>query len=1233
MLTNFTIFTSKFLLKSKRMKLLRALIILFSVPSIVFAQHNSNARAIEFIANKAQWPMQVNYRADIPFGHIYFTKNAFRFVHFSDVDLETAHEAKHGEDYMQAYTTPIRMYAYDVQFINASNAVEISNNKKRNNYYNFILGNDANKWAGNVPAYEQLTYNNMYNGIDVNIYSEEGAFKYDVIVKPGAKLSELKMAYKGITPTIKDGKVILNLGFKTIAEAIPYTYQIINGKKQDVACKYIINTDGTISFELPNGYNKNETLIIDPILIFSTYSGTSATTYGFSATYDAAGSLYAGGEVFSSGWPASTGAFQTTYSSGVDAGINKYTPNGNALIYSTYYGGSGSDLPNNLVVNSNNELAMMGSTSSSNLPVPAGCYDNTLGGTLDAYVVHFNAAGSALVGATYIGGSGIDASANTGGNYGDNARGEIFFDNNNDIVVVASTNSTDWPVTVGAYQAAFQGGGQDGTFFKLNTTCTTLLQSTYIGGNGDDACFSVVKNSLGNWVIAGGTESTNFPTTTGAWQTSYNGSTDGFVIILNNLTSGIVNGSYIGTTVYDHAFKVQIESADTVYLCGITASGSSFPVSPGTYNVPNSTVYFLKMYPDLSNYALSTRIGQSANLVPTAFLKDNCGNVYFSGFQAGSSLTVTPTAHQTTQGGFWLAVLSGDFTSLLYATYMGAVGDHCDGGTSRFDPLGIVYQSVCTSSTSNYGSTGAYATTKNGSASWDVASFKFDFQYAGASAILDISPNDSGCAPYPVNFSNNGSAGTNFLWYFGDGDTSTLPNPVHTYTTAGTYVAAMIAFNLTGCIPTDTAYTTIRVLPAVDANFNGKVGLGCIDDTIAFTLTSTSIPPNTLVSWDFGDGFTSTSFNPTHVYTTQGTYTVKCYMANLICKDTVVKVFNLTHPIDAQFITTVNNTPEDSICLGETFKIIAVGSIPQGYLDYDWKLGDGTITSTTGTVNTINHTYANSGIYTISLKVTDSLGCVDSITNKVFIDEPPYLNFTVSDNDLCVGEALYILDTLAPQTIAFNYKYGDGTVQWNTNNPSFAYENSGNYNITLTGFYLVCDSISKTIPVTVNDYPAPNLGPDTSFCDGLTGPIVLNPQDFAQQYNWSTGVSTQSATITKAGTYFVTLKNGDCATADTIDVKNDCYINIPNSFTPDNDGLNDYWIPMDILSAGVTKFELNIYNRWGEQIFNTTNTQTRGWDGNFGGKAQPLGVYIYAIDVTYKNTTKKSFKGNLTLLR
>ncbi|MBL7766149.1 MAG: PKD domain-containing protein [Chitinophagaceae bacterium] len=1182
---------------------------------------------LNFIENKNQWDKDIRFKTDLSGGHIYFTNNSFRFVYFDPSDLEEVHELKH-EQPATAYESKIDCYAYSVDFIGANREVLISPAGKKKYYHNYFLGNDPSRWAGNVGVFESLQYPNIYPGIDLIAHSEENSFKYDLIVRPGSDHSVIRLHYTGIKPQLlANGNLQLNLGFNQVEELAPYCYQIIQGVKKEVKSKYTLSSNGDLTFEFPQGYQKEYELVIDPTLVFATYSSSTATTFGFSATYDLSGSLYAGGECFGVGWPASTGAFQTNFGSGVDAGINKYDPNGTTIIYSTYYGGSGSDLPNNMVVNTMNELAITGSTSSSNLPVTAGCYDNALGGNSDAYVAHFNATGTALIGATYMGGSGIDAQNifSISPNYGDGNRGEIFFDSNNDIVVAVSTQSSDFPVTAGAYQSVFNGGTQDGCVFKVNTTCTNLLFSTFLGGSGDDACFSIAPNSAGNWTVCGGTNSSNFPTTAGAYQTGAGGGTDGFVSILSANGTALLNSSFIGTAGFDHAFKIQVDPNDTVYVCGQT-NGAAFPVSPGVYTNPGSTIFMQKYTPNLSQLALSTRIGQTTNLVPTAFLKDNCGNVYFSGFQANGTLPLTPNAYQSTAGGFWLCVLSGDFTQLVYATYMGAVGDHVDGGTSRFDPQGIVYQSVCTISNTQYQSPGCVSPS-NLAASWDVASFKFNFELSGVEAGLVISPNDSGCAPYTVSFTNTSVAGLNYFWDFGDGGTSTLIAPTHTYLTSGLFQVRLIATNPNGCITTDTAYSSIYIYPSVNAAFTYDRILDCIDDTVHFYLVDSNQPNNVLFSWDFGDGTGSTLHNPSHTYYNQNIYTVTCIASNGYCQDTMQTVIDLIHPIAANFSV----GPNDSICLGTNMVASSV-STPLLYLTHDWDWGDGT--KTTG--NPSGHMYTASGNYILTLVVTDTIGCHDTSTLAVFVDDPAYVDFTISDDHVCVGDPVFFKDTMAPYTQSFTWDFGDGTMKDNEHNPVHSWDqpNTAGYNVSLTGRYLICPPMTVTKTVIVDDYPVVYLGPDTSICPGLTGSIILtdvnNP---TATYVWSTGETSPSITVTQPGYYWVKASTGACSATDSTWVKRDCYLNIPNSFSPNGDGLNDFFIPRELLSSGLSSFHMNIFNRWGELVFTTDNIDGRGWDGKFNGVPQPMGVFVYVIEAQFINQVRKNYSGNVTLIR
>lgn len=1196
------------------------------------------AQKLSFIENKNQWESFIHYKTVVPEGEIFFTDNKLRYVFYNKQDFDAIHEMKHSS-YLDAYNHLINCFAYDVSFMGGNLKPAITATQKKSAYHNYFLGNDPKKWAGHVGLYEGLRYNNVYDGIDLAAYSVENNFKYDLIVKAHANPANIKLQYSGIEPVIlADGRLQLNLGFKTLQESAPYTYQIINGVKKEVACKYVLQHH-VISFEFPEGYDANADLIIDPTLIFQTYSSGTATTYGFSATYDLAGNLYAGGECFSAGWPSTVGAFQLAYAGGVDAGINKYNPTGTSLIYSTYYGGGSSDLPNNMVVNAANELAITGSTTSTNLPTTFGCYDNSSNGGSDAYVAHFDAAGATLIGATYIGGSSSDAQniGTLSPNYGDANRGEIFYDTNGDIVVATSTQSNNFPVTVGAYQTAFGGGSQDGIFFKLTFNCSALIFSTFLGGSNLDACFSVVKNSVGNWVLAGGTNSTNFPTSAGSYITSNQGGTDGFITILNSTATSLVKSTYLGTSAFDHAFKVQVDNNDTVYVCGQT-EGPTFPVSAGVYTNAGGNIFIQKIQPDLSAMVLSTIIGNtSSNLIPTAFLKDYCGNVYFTGFGANAGLPLTTDAFQSTSGGFWICVLSGDFSSLVYATYMGVPGDHVDGGTSRFDPQGIVYHSVCTISASQYQSPGCLSPS-NQAASWDVASFKFNFGVAPISAGLTISPNDSGCAPYTMVFNNTSTtAASSYLWDFGDGTTSTVTSPVHTFQTAGSYNVMLVAYSPNTCFPNDTAYVMVNVVPDVYASFHSEIHLGCDRDTVHFSIDSLNQNPNVTYQWYFGDGAQSNIPIIQHVYNAQNIYNVFCVATNGFCNDTVYQQINLQHPISADFFTatTLGSLPIDSICLGTNLFASGVLSFPQGFLEYAWDWGDGTSEPFSPAFST-SHLYTSGGSFLITLTIKDTLGCTDTSLQWVYVEDASAQSATASDLLACVGEPIRLLDSMASWVPSFTWDFGDGAVHQNIHDPLHSWDHAGNYIVTLTANYAICPSVTNTLNIEIEDYPNINLGADTSICPGITGTIILsNLMNPNQVLTWNTGDVTNSLSVVDEGHYWATAtsQKAGCLTVDSIWIQRDCYLNIPNSFSPNGDGLNDYFIPRELLSSGVKTFRMTIYNRWGENIYSTTAIDGRGWDGKFNGKLQNMGVYVYTIDVQFSNAVKKSYQGNVTLVR
>ncbi|MBK8146429.1 MAG: gliding motility-associated C-terminal domain-containing protein [Bacteroidetes bacterium] len=469
-------------------------------------------------------------------------------------------------------------------------------------------------------------------------------------------------------------------------------------------------------------------------------------------------------------------------------------------------------------------------------------------------------------------------------------------------------------------------------------------------------------------------------------------------------------------------------------------------------------------------------------------------------------------------------------------------------------------------------------------------------------------------------------AGPGFATYLWD-DASTGQTRV--VNAAGTYYVTVT--NAQGCIGSDTIDVVADT--SLKADFTVDLHLGCENDTIFLTNNSTGA---VTYNWLFGDGGYSSFQNPVpYVYFNQGIYTIRLIANNPPCADTMYVTIDCNHPLTSAFDIT-NNTPPpnvvlDSICLGYVFSTSLISPpVTQPTWVHEWNWGDGS--PITGN-NPNQHLYTTPGTFILTHTVTDTLGCVDSTQKLLFVDYNPYADFVVSDSVICVGEKVSFYDTLSPNIINFSWDFKDGNVLNNVSNPTHTWESGGLYNVTLTAKSTFCPDKVVSQDIQVNSYPQINIGRDTSICPGLTGSILIadvnNP---GALYDWSTGESSNSIVVSQAGTYWARSK-GECSVSDTIEVVRDCYLNIPNAFSPDGDGLNDYFIPREILSSGLKTFKMDIYNRWGENIFTTTSIDGRGWDGKYNGVPQPMSTYVYIIDAEFNNNIKKNFKGNVILVR
>jgi gliding motility-associated-like protein len=1135
---------------------------------------------IRFIENKGQWSEPFLYKADLGNGALFVEQKAFTYNLYNADEIQSNH--------FSISKTPksLKHHAFRVNFLNTLNA-KISHSNKYPEYYNFLLGNDKNLWKNKIAAYQQIEYKNLYQNIDLVLYSMGNFLKYDVIVNPTGQIADVQLFYEGtdLLRIDRSGNLIVKTSVGDVVEQKPYAYQNINNTKIEIGCEYILKNN-VLSFKIIGKYNKNLPLIIDPVLIFSSFSGSNANNFGMTATYGYDGSLFAGGTGFGVGYPTTLGAFDPSFN-GVPGGgitdvvITRYDSTGTNLIYSTYIGGVQTETVHSLIANENNELYLYGATSSLDFPMLGTSYNNTFaGGTpvyyvstganfingTDIFISKLSADGTTLMGSTYLGGSqndGINTTVSNNydslmNNYGDVFRGEIMLDAQGNCYLASSSRSANFPIVNGFDNSL--NGLQDGIIAKLNNDLSVLEWSSYIGGSNVDAGYSIKIDDSNYVYVCGGTASLDFVTTSGTINTSYQGGmADGFVIKIDTNGSQILASTLLGTNAYDQCYFLETDRFGSIYVVGQTRG--TFPIINAPYSNPNSSNFVMRLSNDLTTIDYSTIFGNgniNAKFSPSAFLVDRCENVYVSGWGGdiltGINLTGMPTTpdavfpNSPNGFDFYLIVLERNVQSLLYGTYFGGTlsREHVDGGTSRFDKNGIVYQSVCAGCQNNddFPTTpGAWSATNN-STGCNNGIFKFDFQIVPkAQFTVD---NYEGCSPLTVTFTNNSNSSDTYLWDFGGGDTTSLVlNPVRTFTTPGTFYVTLIIQDSI-CNTIDTAQQVIVVNPPIVINALSNNTTSC--DPVVLTASASGA---TSYIWSSNVQFTDT-LNPNlsdsiTVFNTQTT-TYYVLATNGICND--IDSVTITFHVPSQPNIGLN-TQQGCAPLTVNF---TNNSGPHDY--YLWNFGSGDTTSQT--LNPIR-TFSTPGSYPVTLTVVDSI-CNTSFTANTTITVAPVVTISVPNNSINTCDSVMLYSTA---TGATSYIWSTNNQFTDTLNPSLT-DSITVFNTQTTTYYVmatngICSDIDS-VTITFHSPSQPNIGLNTQQgCTPLTVNFTNNsgPHDY---YLWDFGSGDTTSqilnpirTFATAGTYPVTLTvvdsicNTTFTTSTTITVANAVTIVTPST--------------------------------------------------------------------------------------
>lgn len=641
---------------------------------------------------------------------------------------------------------------------------------------NYFIGNDSKKWQTNVPNYKQVKYEEVYKGVDLVYYGNGRQLEYDFLVQPNADPTQIKLNFGGIkdaTIEKQTGDLLLETEIGTIRQHKPIVYQTVEGERKEIASSYAMAKDEkqkfSVGFRLGE-YDKSKELVIDPILVYSSYLGGDRTDSGLDIAVDGNGNAYVTGYTISVNFPVTAGALKTTLlpiaSSvyGFEAFVSKINQTGTALVYSTYLGSnSGSETGYGISVDASGNAYITGSTDSTNFPV-VNAQQSTYAGNTDAFICKLNPTGSALLFSTFYGGIGSDVgqkirlvngdlfiagnststnfpttagvlkpapcsgagcqpsfqsesfvsrfstngnaiwSTLLGGN-GADFTNSLAVDSNGNSYVVGYTLSTDYPVTAGAFQTT-NSGGQDGFIAKVNSSATALSYATYLGGGlQSDRIWDVDVDADGNAVVAGQTENSNFPTTTGAFDTVWNNSSDAFLTKLNSTGTALVYSTFFGGTGADKAFAVRLASNGEAIIAGETNSASlNFPLR-NSLQGNLGTMFIARFNTTASDIVYSSLIGTGG---VKAIALDSAGSAYLTG--EAHYIQTTQDAFQSTRGnastsipdGFVMKIGATDESLTVYSI-SGAVSDvGTQGGQIIVTLSGTVNRSVILNSTRQY---------------------------------------------------------------------------------------------------------------------------------------------------------------------------------------------------------------------------------------------------------------------------------------------------------------------------------------------------------------------------------------------------------------------------------------------------------------------------------------------------------------------------------------------------
>jgi hypothetical protein len=675
-----------------------------------------------FMENRGQLGGDTRFHLKIPAGNVYFSPGEIVYQILYRKQVENRSEKRTtGKERNSG-----KNIAYEnvrLAFMGANETAKVEGIEETEAKANFFRGSNPEEWIAGVRTYQKLIYRDLYPRIDLVLYGNSGRIKQEYRVKRGGNAEDIQVCYEGVEriEITKKGQLEIWTKNGKLTEDVPKSYQFVEGKRVGVESEYIVCSDNTLKFKVGE-YLRDRELIIDPDLVFSTFLGGILPNHGMDIAIDGSGNSYITGETSSYDFPTTPVAYDGTFNDlgYSDAFVTKINSTGTGLIYSTYLGGGYWDSGHGIAVDSSGNAYITGSTESGNFPTTPGAYDTSGNLSSDMFITKLNPTGSALVYSTYVAGGGWD-------------QGDcIKIDGAGNAFVTGYSNYGTFPTTPGAYDTTHN-GGSDVVLVKLNASGSNLLYSTFLGGSDDDTGYGLAIDGGGIAYIIGDTNSSDFPATPGAYDTSYNDTfypfSDVFIAKVGAAGANLLYATYLGGTSYDHGRGIAIDGVGTAYITGYTES-DDFPVTAGvcdpTYN-NQEDAFVAKVNPSGSELFWSTYLGGNGVDEGHGIAVGGLGLAHIIGNTDSTDFPTTMGAYDRTHNGeddVFLTVLTPSASATIYSTYIGG-GKADEGESLKLDGQGNAYLTGRTFSYTFPATPGAYSTSKTGTS--DVFVTKLGF--------------------------------------------------------------------------------------------------------------------------------------------------------------------------------------------------------------------------------------------------------------------------------------------------------------------------------------------------------------------------------------------------------------------------------------------------------------------------------------------------------------------------